>query len=131
MSDAPERKSLSVYDYSDKSIQHAWIAVLVYLGLRVFGAAIGMLQQPGMVVPFVIDGVFYVVVLGALAFGIYRKSRVAVVAAIVAIAGTQLYVWFAARSVSGSVVSIIAVGFLLRGANRIFQDHRERAAART
>ncbi len=131
MSDAPERKSLSVYDYSDKSIQHAWIAVLVYLGLRVFGAVIGAMQQPAMAVPFVIDVVLFAGVLGALAFGIYRKSRIAVVAAIVAIAGTQLYVWLGARSFSGTVVSIIVVGFLLRGANRIFQEHGERNDART
>ena len=125
MSDAPERKSLSVYDYSDKSIQHAWIAVLAYLGLRVLGAVIGLLQQPAMVVVFVIDAVFYAVVLGGLAFGIHRKSRIAVVATIVIIAGTQLWVWLGARSFSGTIVSIIVVGFLLRDAARIFQHHRE------
>ncbi len=131
MSDAPERKSLSVYDYSDKSIQHAWIAVLVYLGLRVFGALIGAMQQPAMVVVFLIDVALYAVVLGAIAFGIYRKSRIAVVLAIIIIAGTQLYVWLGARSFSGTIVSVIAIGFLLRGANRIFQEHGERNEART
>ena len=125
MSDAPARKSLSVYDYSDKSIQHAWIAVLAYLGLRVFGAVVGSLQQPAMVAVFVIDAAFYAVVLGALAFGIHRKSRVAVVLVIAIIAGTQLYVWLGAGSFSGTIVSIIVVGFLLRGAARIFQHHRE------
>ena len=130
MSDSPERKSLSVYDYSDKSIQHAWIAVLVYLGLRVFGAVVGSLQQPPMVVVFVIDAAFYAVVLGAIAFGIHKKSRIAVVIAIAIIAGTQLFVWLGARSFSGSVVSVIAVGFLLRGATRIFQHHRELKEAR-
>ena len=130
MSDAPDRKSLSVYDYSDKSIQHAWIAVLAYLGLRVFGAVIGAMQQPAMVVVFVIDAAFYALVLGAIAFGIHTKSRVAVVLGIVVIAGTQLYVWLAARSFSGTIVSIIVVGFLLRGATRIHQHHRELKEAR-
>lgn len=130
MSDAPDRKSLSVYDYSDKSIQHAGIAVLAYLGLRVFGGVIGGLQQPAMVVVFLIDAAFYAVVLGAIAFGIHRKSRIAVVLAIAIVAGTQLYVWVGARSFSGTIVSIIAVGFLLRGASRIFQHHRELKEAR-
>ena len=130
MSDAPERKSLSVYDYSDKSIQQAWIAVLAYVALRVFGAVIGALQQPTLVVVLVIDAAFYAVVLGALAFGIYKKSRIAVIFAILVIAGTQLYVWLSARSFSGTIVSIIVVGFLLRGAVRVFQEHRERSEAR-
>ena len=35
------------------------------------------------------------------------------------------YIWFAARSIAGTLVSIIVVAFLLRGAKRIFQDHAE------
>ena len=37
----------------------------------------------------------------------------------------QLYTWLIARPVAGTLVSVIVVGFLLRGTRRIFQDHAE------
>ena len=122
-------RSLSVYDYSDKSIQHAWIAVLAYAGLRALSALIGALQQPAMTLWFVIDFAVVGVVLGLLAFFIYKKSRVAVVLAIIYIVGTQFYIWLAMRSGTGTFVSIIVTGFLLRGAKRIFEFHREKREA--
>ncbi len=120
-------RSRSVYDYSDKSIQHASIAVLAYAGLRSLIAIIGGLQQPAMAVWFVVDLAIVGILLGLLAFGIYKKSRIAAVLAIVLIAGTQLYVWVILRSFSGTIVSVIVTGFLLRGTRRIFQEHRERS----
>jgi hypothetical protein len=47
---------------------------------------------------------------------------------LVFVVGLQLYTWFVMRSPSGSLLSIIVTGFLLRGARRIFQDHAEREA---
>jgi hypothetical protein len=125
MGDEPERKSLSVYDYSDPSIRHAWIAVLAYAGLRALGAIAGMVTQPTGALWFIIDFTLIALILGVLAFGIYKKSRVAVLLAILAIAGTQLYVWIVLGSFSGTIVSVIVTGFLLRGAVRIFQEHRD------
>ena len=119
-------RSLSVDDYSDKSIQHAGIAVLAYAALRSLSAIIGAVQQPAMAVWFVIDLFIVGVVLGLLAFGIYKKSRIAVVLAILYIVGTQLYVWFGLGSATGTIVAVIVTGFLLRGAKRIFAFHRER-----
>ncbi len=119
-------RSLSVYDYSDKSIRHAWIAVLAYAGLRSLSAVIGGVQQPQMATWFVIDFAIVAVVLGLLAFGIYKKSRIAVVSAIVYIVATQLYVWFVIRSPAGTIIAVIVTGFLLRGAKRIFELDRER-----
>ena len=130
MKDEPKTPSLSVYDYSDKSIQHAWIAVLAYLGLSVFGTVMGILQHAGSTRLLLADGIFDCVALGFLAFGIYRKSRIAVTLALLWVVGTQLYVWIALRSFSGTVVSIIVTGFLLRGAKRIFEHHRELQEAR-
>ena len=119
-------RSLSVSDYSDKSVQHAWIAVLAYAGLRALGALIGALQQPAMAIWFVIDFALIGLVLGVLAFGIDKMNRVAVVLAILYVAGMQLYVWIGTGSFAGTFVSIIVTGFLLRGAKRIFELHRER-----
>jgi hypothetical protein len=124
------KPSLSVYDYSDKSIQHAWIAVLAYLGLRVFGTVMGILQQTADIVTLVVDAAFHSLILGVLAFGIYRKSRTAVMLAILWIVGWQLYVWIGLRSFSGTVVSVIVTGFLLRGARRIFEHYRDLEASR-
>ena len=126
--DEPAR-SRSPYDYSDKSIRHAWIAVLAYGGLRSLSAIIGGLQQPAMAVWFVIDFAAVALVLGLLAFGIYKKSRIAVVAAIIYIVGTQLYVWFVLGTPAGTIIAVVVTGFLLRGAKRIFEFHRERREA--
>ena len=119
-------RSLSVYDYSDKSISHAWIAVLAYAGLRALSAVIGGLQQPHLAAWFVIDFAVVGIVLGLLAIGIYKKSRIAVVLALLYVVVTQFYVWFVIRSATGTFVSIIVTGFLLRGAKRIFEFYRER-----
>jgi hypothetical protein len=121
----PKRQSLSVYDYADKSITHAWTAVLAYVGLRVFGTIIGALQQPAATVWLILDAASIAVILCLLAFGIYKKSRIAVALAILYIVGTQLYVWIVLRSFSGTIVSVIVTGFLLRGAKRIFEHHRD------
>ncbi|MBA2269844.1 MAG: hypothetical protein H0W20_04495 [Chthoniobacterales bacterium] len=48
------------------------------------------------------------------------------VLAIIYVVVTQLYVWMALRLGTGTFVSIIVTGFLLRGAKRIFERHRER-----
>jgi hypothetical protein len=122
-------RSLSPYDYSAKSIRHAWIAVLAYAGLRSLSAIIGGLQQPAMAMWFVVDFAVVAIVLGLLAFGIYKKSRIAVVTAIIYIVATQLYVWFVIGSPAGTIVAVIVTGFLLRGARRIFDFHRERDEA--
>jgi FtsH-binding integral membrane protein len=58
---------------------------------------------------------------GVLAFFIFRRSRFAVMAMLVCVMVLQLYTWFVVRSPAGSLVSIIVIGFLLRGARRIFQ----------
>ena len=114
----------------DTRVRHAMIAVLGYAALRALSAIIGGLQQPTMAMWFVIDLAIALVVLGALGFGIYRMSRIAVVLAIVYIVGTQLYVWFVIETPAGTIIAVIVTGFLLRGAKRIFADHRaEREAA--
>jgi hypothetical protein len=62
---------------------------------------------------------------GVLAFFIFRRSRFAIVAMLVFVALLQLYTWLIIHSVQGSLVSIVVIAFLLRGARRMFQDHAE------
>ena len=74
MGDDSERKSLSVYDYSDPSIRHAWFAVLAYAALRALSTVVGMLREPTIAIWFVIDLVVVAVILGGLAFGFTRRA---------------------------------------------------------
>ena len=126
--DYPKEGSTSLYDYTDKSIPHAGYAAIVYAVISTLSTGLAWFRAPGtrwiaIVVVAVIIGLFF----GALAFGIYRKSRVAVIIMLVFVIGLQLYTWCVMRSASGTILSIIVTGFLLRGARRIFQDHAERA----
>ena len=126
--DYPKEGSTSLYDYSDKGIQHAGYAAIVYAVISTLSTGLAWFQAPetpwfAIVIVALVIGLFF----GALAFGIFWKSRVAVVFMLLFVVGLQLYTWFGMRSGSGTVLSIIVTGFLLRGARRIFQYHAERA----
>jgi quinol-cytochrome oxidoreductase complex cytochrome b subunit len=126
--DYPEKEgSSSLYNYSDKSIPQAGYAAIVYAVISTLTIGLSWFRAPTtpwlalVIVALVIGAVF-----GGLAFGIFRKSRVAVVVMLAFVVGLQLYTWFVLRSISGTLLSIVVTGFLLRGASRIFQDHAER-----
>ncbi len=125
----PKEGSSSVYDYSDKSIPQAGYAAIAYAVISTLSTGLGWFQDPttpwlAVVIVALAIGLFF----GALAFGIFKKSRVAIVVMLVFVVGLQLFTWFVLHSGAGSVVSVIVTGFLLRGARRIFQDHAEREA---
>jgi fatty acid desaturase len=83
-------------------------------------------HTPFMAAVAVAFSVIIAAISGFLAFFIFRRNRFAVIAMLVFVVVLQLYTWFVAHSPAGSLVSIIVVGFLLRGARRIFQDQTER-----
>ena len=127
--DYPKEGSSSLYDYSDKSIPQAGYAAIAYAIISTLSTGLAWFRAPStpwlaIVIVALVIGSFF----GGLAFGIFRKSRVAVVLMIVLVVGLQLYTWFIMRSASGSLLSIIVTGFLLRGARRIFQERAERDA---
>jgi len=149
--DYPKEGSASLYDYSDKSVQHAGYAAIAYAVINLFTGLLAWLQyflyhRPGtgglishdfvsqqylQHTPFItaVALAFSVIIAGisgVLAFLIFRRSRFAVVAMLIFIFLLQLYAWFIAHSPAGTILSIIVVGFLLRGARRIFQYHSER-----
>jgi hypothetical protein len=149
--DYPKEGSTSLYDYSDKSIPHAGYAAIAYALVSLFTGLLAWIQyflyhRPGtggfqgheflsqqylqhtpLITAVVIAfSVIIAAISGVLAFFIFRRSRLAVVAMLVFVVAFQLYAWFVARSPAGTLVSIIVVGFLLRGARRIFQYHPER-----
>jgi|ERR1017187_3991949 hypothetical protein len=125
--DYPKEGSSSLYDYSDKSIPQAGYAAIVYAVISTLTPGLAWFRAPStpwlaVVMVALVIGLFF----GALAFGIFRKSRAAVIVMLAFVVGLQLYTWFSMRSPSGSLLSIVVTGFLLRGARRIFQDHAER-----
>ena len=132
-------------------MQHAGYAALAYAALNVFGALLALIQyflyhRPGtggllnrdfasqqwlqhtplMTAVAIAFSLLIAGISGALAFFIFRRSRFAVVAMLIFVIVLQLYTWLAARSPAGTLVSIIVVAFLARGARRIFQDYSER-----
>ena len=148
--DYPKEGSTSLYDYSDKSIPHAGYAATAYAVISLFSGLLEWIQyflyhRPGtggflgheflsqqylqhtpLITAVVIAfSIIIAAITGALAFFIFRRSRVAVVAMLVFVVVFQLYTWFVAHSPAGTLVSIIVVGFLLRGGRRIFQYHAE------
>jgi hypothetical protein len=148
--DYPKRHSKSLYDYSDKSVQHAGYAAVAYGGINLLWGLLAWIQyvlyhRPGtggalnrdfasqqylvhtplataIAVAF---GVIIAVVSGVLAFFIFRQSRFAVVAMLGVVILLQLYTWLVAHSLAGSLLSIIVIAFLVRGARRMFQDYAE------
>jgi hypothetical protein len=149
--DYPKENSRSLYDYSDKSVQHAGYAAIAYAVVNLFTGLLAWIQyfiyhRPGtggvlnrdfasqqylqhtplLTAIAVGFSVIIAAVSGVLAFFIFRRNRFAVVAMLVLVIGLQLFTWFVAHSPAGTLISIVVAGFLLRGARRIFQDHAER-----
>ncbi len=127
----PQRVTTSLYDYTDKSIPHAGVAAIVYGVIALASALLAWLQaalyaRPAPIMAWVIGSIIVAIISGILAFGLFRRSRVAVVLMLILVIVPQLYTWFIAHSVAGTLVSIVVAGFLLRGARRIFQYHAER-----
>jgi hypothetical protein len=148
--DYPKEHSKSVYDYSDKSVQHAGYAAIAYAAINLFSGVLAWVQYflyhrtgtdgvlnrdfasqqylqhtPLITALALAFSVILAVMSGVLAILIFRRSRFAVVAMLVLVAVLQLYTWFVAHSPAGTLVSIVVIGFLLRGARRIFQDYAE------
>jgi hypothetical protein len=103
--DYPEEDSKSLYDYSDKSVKHAGYAAVAYAAISLFSAFLAWIQyffyhKPG-------------------AGGLLNRD----------FASQQYLPTHAAdyrsRYCNQCFVTIIVVGFLLRGARRIFQDYSE------
>jgi|GEM_PF-1669702 len=149
--DYPKEHSKSLYDYSDKSVQHAGYAAIAYGAINLFTGLLELIQyflyyRPGtggvlsrdfashqylqhtplITAVAVVSSVIIAAISGVLAFFIFRRSRFAIVAMAIFVVILQLYIWLATRSLAGTLVSVVVIAFLLRGARRMFQDHAER-----
>ena len=151
MTEPTKRPRTSVYDYSDKSVPQAGYATIAYGVIALATGLFALLQyflyhRPGtggfishdfvaqqylQHTPFVtavalVFSIIIAAISGVLAFSIFRRSRVAIVAMIVFVVALQLYTWFVARSTAGMLVTNGCCRFSLRRAKRMFQDHAER-----
>ncbi len=119
-----------LYDYSDPRIRQAGYAAIIYGVISLASALLLLLKArleaiPASAVALIIGGVIMAGISGGLAFGIFRRSKVAAILMIIVVAVPQLYTWFAAHSVAGSLVSIVVVAFVLRGAKAIWEPPDE------
>ena len=153
--DYPKEDSKSLYDYSDRSVQHAGYAAVAYAAANLFGGMLAWIQYllyhrpaTNTVLPDDLTGQQYLehtplitaivvgfsiiiaAISGVFGFFIFRRRRFAIVAMLVLVIVLQLYTWFVAHSSTGTLVSIIVVAFLLRGAKRMFQDYAEQKMER-
>jgi hypothetical protein len=149
--DYPKENSTSLFDYTDKSVPQAGYAAIAYGVISLVTGLFVLVQYflyhtpgqggflyrdyanqqwlqhtPLVTAISIAFSVIIAAICGILAFGIFRRSRFCIVAMLVFVIMLQLYVWFVARSVAGTLVTIIVVAFLLRGAKRMFQDYAER-----
>jgi hypothetical protein len=145
MDDRP-RMTSSLYDYTDKSVPHAGTAAIAYGVIALASALLEWLQfflyhrpsgsgsldhswlsqqwlehTPARIAVALFVGVLIAAISGILAFGIFRRSKIAIVLMLLLLIVPQLYTWFIVHSISGSLVSIVVAAFLARGAARIFE----------
>ena len=150
MPDSDEHTTTSLYDYTDKSVPQAGYAAIAYAVISLFGGLLAVIQYflyhtpaKGSVLPddfaaqqylqhtplataiAVAFSVMIAAISGVLALFIFRRSRAAIMAMIGFVVVLQLYTWFVAFSLAGTLLTVIVVAFLLRGAKRMFQDHAE------
>jgi hypothetical protein len=113
-----------VYDYSDPRVRQAGYAAIIYGVISLASALLVLLKarldaMPASAVALIAIGVIIAGNSGALAVGIFRRSQAAAIVMIILVATLQLYTWFVAHSISGSLVTIVVIAFLLRGAKAI------------
>jgi hypothetical protein len=156
MPDSDKYTTTSLYDYTDKSVPQAGYAAIAYAAISLFSGLLAVLQYylyhtsgKGSVLPddfaaqqylqhtplttaiTVVFSVMIAAISGVLAFFIFRRSRAAIIAMIGFVVLLQLYTWFVAFSLAGTVLTVVVLAFLLRGAKRMFQDHAEAQLAST
>lgn len=125
MNDTPIERT-PLYDYTDPRVRQGGYAAIIYGVISLASALLILLKArldavPASAVAWIVSGVTVAGLSGALAFGIFRRSKVAVILMIILVVIPQLYTWFIAHSVAGSLVSIVVTTFLLRGAKAIWE----------
>src|SRR6266540_1043789 len=103
-----KKQTASLYDYRDKSVPHAGVAAIVYGVVAIVSALLAWLQavlyaRAAPLAGWLVGSITVAIISGVLAFGIFRRSRVAVVLMLVLVIVPQLYTWFVAHSFAGKI----------------------------
>lgn len=119
-----------LYDYSDPRVKQAGYAAIIYGVISLASALFALLKarldaMPASAVVMIVYGVIMAGISGALGYGIFRRSKIAVILMIIFVLIPQLYTWLVAHSIAGSLVSIVVTAFLARGAKAIFEPPDE------
>jgi serine/threonine-protein kinase len=102
------------------------MAATISAGLTlIFGAlaAAGLLATPGFDASMLIDAA----ILGALAYGVWRRSRICAVLLLVYGIANEVYAAFD-ETARFSILRLVFIYFYFRGALQLVRDHRARAA---
>ena len=125
MSTASEPQFRSL-DLRQKHVTRAWMAATISAALTlIFGAlaAAGLLATPGFDAWMLIDAA----ILGALAYGVWRRSRICAVLLLVYGIVNEVYAAFDEKA-HFSILRLVFIYFYFRGALQLFRDHRAPAA---
>jgi serine/threonine-protein kinase len=109
----------------EKHIARAWIAATISAGLTlIFGglAAAGVIAAPGFDAWLLVDAA----ILAALAYGVWRRSRVCAVLLLVYGVANEVYLAFD-ETARFSLLRVVLIYFYLRGTIELFRAHRNRA----
>jgi hypothetical protein len=123
-SSEPQFRSLGL---PEKHVTRAWMAASIQAGLTlIFGAlaAAGVFVAPGFDAWILIDAA----ILGALAYGVWRRSRVCAFFLLTYAVGNEVYLAFQDTG-HFSILRLIFIYFYFRGTLQLFREHRTSATS--
>jgi hypothetical protein len=109
-------KSPSTLEEAAKTIKTVFVASMLFTGI------VGTLSVLG-IGGFGIVNLACAIVLFALSFGVYRKSRVCAVLLLVYLLASHLFMWFALKQIQ-ALAGLIIFPFFIRGIQGTFAHHK-------
>jgi hypothetical protein len=119
----PQFRSLGL---PEKHVGRAWTAATIQAGLTlILGllAAFGVFSAPGFDAWIIVDAA----ILGGLAYGVWRRSRVCALLLLLYSVANEIYAAFD-ESAHFSIWRLIFIYFYFRGTIQLFREHRSHAA---
>jgi len=118
-SSEPQFRSLGL---PEKHVTRAWMAASIQAGLTlIFGvlAAVGVLRAPGFDAWILLDAA----ILAALAYGVWKRSRVCALLLLTYSIFNEVYLGFQ-DTAHFSILRLIFIYFYFRGTIQLFREHR-------
>jgi hypothetical protein len=125
MSASPELQFRSL-GLPEKHVTRAWMAASIQAGLTlIMGvlAAAGVFVAPGFDAWILVDAA----ILAALAYGVWKRSRICVLLLLIYAVGNEVYLALQETS-HFSILRLIFIYFYFRGTIQLFREHRSHAS---